>query len=56
MFIRQLEYLAALDRERHFGRAAAACHVSQPTLSAGIRSLERELGVPLVRRGRGSRA
>ena len=52
MFIRQLEYLAALGRERHFGRAAAACHVSQPTLSAGIRSLERELGVPLVRRGR----
>ena len=52
MFIRQLEYLAALDRERHFGRAAAACHAAQPTLSAGIRSLERELGVPLVRRGR----
>ena len=52
MFLRQLEYLAALDRERHFGRAAAACHVSQPALSAGIRSLERELGVPLVRRAR----
>ena len=52
MFIRQLEYLTALDRERHFGRAAAACHVSQPTLSTGIRSLERELGVSLVRRGR----
>jgi DNA-binding transcriptional LysR family regulator len=52
VFIRQLEYLAALDRERHFGRAAAACHAAQPTLSAGIRSLERELGVPLVRRGR----
>jgi DNA-binding transcriptional LysR family regulator len=52
VFIRQLEYLAALERERHFGRAASACHVSQPTLSAGIRSLERELGVPLVRRGR----
>ena len=52
VFLRQLEYLAALDRERHFGRAAAACHVSQPTLSAGIRSLERELGIPLVRRGR----
>jgi DNA-binding transcriptional LysR family regulator len=52
VFIRQLEYLAALGRERHFGRAATACHVSQPTLSAGIRSLERELGVPLVRRSR----
>jgi DNA-binding transcriptional LysR family regulator len=52
MFIRQLEYLVALDRERHFGRASAACHAAQPTLSAGIRSLERELGVPLVVRGR----
>jgi DNA-binding transcriptional LysR family regulator len=52
VFIRQLEYLAALDRERHFGRASAACNVSQPTLSAGIRSLERELGIPLARRGR----
>jgi DNA-binding transcriptional LysR family regulator len=52
VFIRQLEYLAALDRERHFGRASAACHVSQPTLSAGISSLERELGIGLVRRGR----
>jgi DNA-binding transcriptional LysR family regulator len=52
VFIRQLEYLAALDRDRHFGRAAVSCHVAQPTLSAGIRSLERELGVPLVRRGR----
>jgi DNA-binding transcriptional LysR family regulator len=52
VFIRQLEYLTALDRERHFGRAAAVCHVSQPTLSTGIRSLERELGVALVRRGR----
>jgi DNA-binding transcriptional LysR family regulator len=51
VFIRQLEYLAALDRERHFGRASVACQVSQPTLSAGIRSLERELGIPLVRRG-----
>src|SRR6478735_3130482 len=35
-----------------FRRAAAACHAAQPTLSAGIRSLERELGLPLVRRGR----
>lgn len=52
MFIRQLEYFAALHRERHFGRAAAVCHVSQPALSSAIRGLERELGVPLVRRGR----
>ncbi len=52
MFPRQLEYLVALDRERHFGRAAVACHVSQPALSEAIRSLERELGVPLVVRGR----
>ncbi|GAA4580694.1 LysR family transcriptional regulator [Planotetraspora phitsanulokensis] len=52
MLLRQLEYLVALARERHFARAAAACHVSQPSLSAAIRKLERELGVPLVRRGR----
>lgn len=52
MFLRQLEYLDALDREQHFGRAALACHVSQPALSSAIGNLERELGVPLVRRGR----
>ncbi|PSK99921.1 DNA-binding transcriptional LysR family regulator [Murinocardiopsis flavida] len=52
MLLRQLEYLVALVRERHFARAADACHVSQPSLSAGIRKLERELGVPIVRRGR----
>lgn len=51
MNLRQLEYLVTLDREQHFGRASAASHVSQPALSAGIRDLERELGVPLVRRG-----
>ncbi|MFE0171329.1 LysR family transcriptional regulator [Streptomyces sp. NPDC059002] len=49
--LRQLEYLVALARERHFGRAAAACFVSQPSLSAGIRKLEAELGVPVIRRG-----
>jgi DNA-binding transcriptional LysR family regulator len=48
--LQHLTYLAALARERHFGRAAAACHVSQPTLSAGIRRLEQQLGVPLVQR------
>jgi len=52
MFIRQLEYLATLAREKHFARAAEACHVSQPALSSGIRSLEKELGVVIVQRGR----
>ncbi|GAB2907346.1 LysR family transcriptional regulator [Streptomyces mayteni] len=52
MLLRQLEYLVALARERHFARAAAACYVSQPSLSAAIRKLERELDVPIVRRGR----
>jgi len=51
MFLRQLEYLVALASERHFGRAAAVCNVSQPALSTAIRKLERELGVELVRRG-----
>ncbi|MFJ8949739.1 LysR family transcriptional regulator [Streptomyces sp. NPDC102381] len=49
--LRQLEYLVALAREQHFARAAAACFVSQPSLSAGIRKLEAELGVPVIRRG-----
>ena len=52
MVLRQLEYLSALARERHFGRAAAACHVTQPALSVAIRKLEGELGIELVRRGR----
>ncbi|KUO09716.1 LysR family transcriptional regulator [Streptomyces sp. DSM 15324] len=52
MLLRQLEYLVALARARHFAKAAQACHVSQPTLSEGIRKLEDELGIPLVRRGR----
>lgn len=51
MVLRQLEYLAALAREKHFGRAAEACHVSQPTLSAAVRLLEDELGAPIVERG-----
>ena len=50
MLIQQLTYLAALARERHFGRAARSCHVAQPTLSAGIRRLEAELGVQIVQR------
>ena len=51
MLFRQLEYFVALARERHFARAASACHVSQPALSEAIRKLEHELKVPLVRRG-----
>jgi DNA-binding transcriptional LysR family regulator len=49
--IQQLEYLMALARERHFGRAAEASGVTQPTLSAGIKQLEETLGVLLVQRG-----
>ena len=52
MLLRHLSYFAALAREKHFARAAAACHISQPTLSGAIASLERELGVRLVVRGR----
>jgi DNA-binding transcriptional LysR family regulator len=51
MDIQQLKYLAALAREKHFTRAAAACNITQPTLSGRIRQLEQELGVPLLERG-----
>jgi DNA-binding transcriptional LysR family regulator len=50
--IRQLEYLVALAHERHFGRAAAVCHASQPALSAALRKLEHSLGVTIILRGR----
>ena len=50
MNLRDLKYLVALDDHRHFGRAAAASFVSQPTLSTQIRKLEDELGVSLVER------
>ena len=49
--IDRLEYLLALARERHFGRAATTCGVSQPTLSAGIKQLEESFGAMLVERG-----
>jgi LysR family hydrogen peroxide-inducible transcriptional activator len=48
--LRDLSYLVALADLRHFGRAAEACHVSQPTLSTQVRKLEEELGVALVER------
>lgn len=47
-----LRYLAALAEHRHFGRAAAACHITQPALSNAMRALEAEFGVAIVRRGR----
>lgn len=52
MISRKYLYLIALAREKHFGRAAAACHVSPSTLSAAIRDLETELGVAVVERGK----
>jgi len=51
MLLRHLRYLTALARERHFARAALACDVSQPALSAALRQLEEELGVAIVERG-----
>ncbi len=48
--LKQLQYLVALHEQGHFGRAAAACFVSQSTLSAGLRDLETLLGVMLVER------
>jgi LysR family hydrogen peroxide-inducible transcriptional activator len=49
--LRQLRYLVAVDDHRHFGHAAQACHVSQPSLSAQIRQAEEALGTALFERG-----
>ncbi|WP_339514075.1 LysR family transcriptional regulator [Pseudomonas sp. RL_15y_Pfl2_60] len=51
MDIKQLKFLIALDETRHFGQAAARCHITQPTLSMRLRNLEQELGLELVQRG-----
>ena len=51
MNLRDLAYLVAVADHGHFGRAAEACFVSQPTLSVQVKKLEQELGVPLVERG-----
>ncbi|MDJ0928553.1 MAG: LysR substrate-binding domain-containing protein [Gammaproteobacteria bacterium] len=48
--VRQLRYFATLEVEQHFGRAAEACHVSQPAFSVAIRELEERLGLQLVDR------
>jgi DNA-binding transcriptional LysR family regulator len=47
-----MRYLAALEQHRHFGRAAQACHITQPALSNALRALEAEFGVTIARRGR----
>jgi DNA-binding transcriptional LysR family regulator len=52
MIARKYLYLIALAREKHFGRAAAACHISPSTLSAALRDIETELGVTVVERGK----
>src|SRR4249920_3065594 len=53
MTLTELRYIVAVARERHFGRAAEACFVSQPTLSVAVKKLEEELGVALFERGPG---
>lgn len=50
MNLRDLEYIVALDKTRHFGQASALCHVSQPTLSAQVKKLEDYLGVTIFER------
>lgn len=50
MTLNELRYIVAVARERHFGRASEACHISQPTLSVAVRKLEEELGVILFER------
>jgi len=51
MTLTELRYVVAVARERHFGRAAEACFVSQPTLSVAVKKLEVELGVQIFERG-----
>lgn len=52
MNLASLRYLVALEEHRHFGRAAEACHITQPALSNAMRALEQEVGVAIVKRGR----
>ena len=50
MTLTDLRYLVALAHERHFGRAAEKCHVSQPTLSVAVKKVEEELGARIFER------
>ena len=50
MTLTELRYIVAVARERHFGRAADACFVSQPTLSVAIKKLEEELNIQIFER------
>ena len=51
MTLTEMRYISALDKTRHFGRAAELCHVSQPTLSVAIKKVEQQIGAPLFERG-----
>jgi LysR family hydrogen peroxide-inducible transcriptional activator len=53
MTLNELRYIVAVARERHFGRAAEACFISQPTLSVAVKKLEEELGLSLFERRKG---
>ena len=50
MTLTELKYILAVAKERHFGRAAEACHVSQPSLSVAVKKLESELDVKIFER------
>jgi len=52
MNLTSLRYLVALSEHRHFARAAQACHITQPALSNALRALEKEFGMPIVKRAR----
>jgi len=56
MTLTELRYIIAIAREQHFGRAAESCFVSQPTLSMGVKRLEKDLGIDLFERGKGGAA